>query len=67
MARHEQWQLEGSSAELYQRYLVPLITALWATDLIERSAPRSGERVLDVACGTGVVANSPPNEWEQVG
>src|SRR5215216_7399006 len=56
MMHHEQWQLEGSAAELYQRYLVPLITALWATDLVDRSAPRPGERVLDVACGTGVVA-----------
>jgi ubiquinone/menaquinone biosynthesis C-methylase UbiE len=56
MAQHEQWQLEGPAAELYQRYLVPLITALWAADLVERSAPRPGERVLDVACGTGVVA-----------
>ena len=24
------WQLEGSAAELYQRYLVPLITSKWA-------------------------------------
>ena len=56
MAQHEQWQLEGTAAELYQRYLVPLITALWAADLVERSALRPGERVLDVACGTGVVA-----------
>jgi ubiquinone/menaquinone biosynthesis C-methylase UbiE len=56
MARDEQWQLEGTAAELYQRYLVPLITSLWAADLVERSAPRPGERVLDVACGTGVVA-----------
>jgi ubiquinone/menaquinone biosynthesis C-methylase UbiE len=56
MAHHEQWQLEGTAAELYQQYLVPLITARWAADLVERSAPRSGERVLDVACGTGVVA-----------
>ncbi|RUV03761.1 methyltransferase domain-containing protein [Mesorhizobium sp. M6A.T.Cr.TU.017.01.1.1] len=58
MARQEQWQLEGSAAELYERYLVPAITALWAADLVDRAAPRSGERVLDVACGTGVVARS---------
>lgn len=56
MALHEQWQLEGTAAELFQRYIVPLITSLWAADLVERSAPRPGERVLDVACGTGVVA-----------
>ncbi|TIP77140.1 MAG: methyltransferase domain-containing protein, partial [Mesorhizobium sp.] len=48
--------MEGTAAELYQRYLVPLITSLWAADLVKRSAPRPGEQVLDVACGTGVVA-----------
>jgi ubiquinone/menaquinone biosynthesis C-methylase UbiE len=56
MRADEHWQLEGSAAELYQRYLVPAITAVWAADLVERAAPRLGERVLDVACGTGVVA-----------
>jgi ubiquinone/menaquinone biosynthesis C-methylase UbiE len=50
------WQLAGSAAELYQRHLVPAVTARWADDLVERVAPRTGERVLDVACGTGVVA-----------
>ena len=56
MAQHEAWQVGGSAAELYQRYAVPAITSLWAADLIDRAAPRPGERVLDVACGTGVVA-----------
>jgi ubiquinone/menaquinone biosynthesis C-methylase UbiE len=56
VVQHEAWQLQGSAAELYERYLVPAITSLWAADLIERGAPRAGERVLDVACGTGIVA-----------
>jgi ubiquinone/menaquinone biosynthesis C-methylase UbiE len=50
------WQLEGSAAELYQRYLVPAITMKWAEDLVARAQPRVGDAVLDVACGTGVVA-----------
>jgi ubiquinone/menaquinone biosynthesis C-methylase UbiE len=50
------WQLEGSAAELYQLYLVPAITTKWAEDLVDRARPRAGEAVLDVACGTGVVA-----------
>jgi ubiquinone/menaquinone biosynthesis C-methylase UbiE len=50
------WQMEGSAAELYQRYLVPGITSKWAADLVHRAQLRTGERVLDVACGTGVVA-----------
>jgi ubiquinone/menaquinone biosynthesis C-methylase UbiE len=52
----DHWQLEGSAAELYQRYLVPGITAKWAEDLVHRARLRGGEEVLDVACGTGVVA-----------
>jgi ubiquinone/menaquinone biosynthesis C-methylase UbiE len=52
----EQWQLDGSAPELYQRYLVPAVTAVWAADLVDRAALREGERVLDIACGTGVVA-----------
>jgi len=56
LAEHEAYQLDGSAPELYERYLVPAITALWAADLVARAAPRSGERVLDVACGTGIVA-----------
>jgi ubiquinone/menaquinone biosynthesis C-methylase UbiE len=50
------WQLEGSAAELFQRYLVPSITLKWAEDLVRRAQLRTGELVLDVACGTGVVA-----------
>lgn len=50
------WQLHGNSAELYERYLVPTVTLPWARDLVERVGLRPGDRVLDVACGTGVVA-----------
>jgi ubiquinone/menaquinone biosynthesis C-methylase UbiE len=50
------WQLEGSAADLYQRYLVPAITTKWAEDLVVRARLRASEAVLDLACGTGVVA-----------
>jgi ubiquinone/menaquinone biosynthesis C-methylase UbiE len=56
MADHEHWQLDGSAPELYQKYLVPAITAKWAEDIIDRARPFAGEVVLDIACGTGVVA-----------
>lgn len=45
----------GSAAENYERFFVPAISAPLAAELIERAALRPGERVLDVACGTGVV------------
>jgi len=53
---HEQWQVTGSAAELYQAHLVPAVTAGWAAGLVDRTGVRRAERVLDVACGTGVVA-----------
>ncbi|MGN6676600.1 MAG: class I SAM-dependent methyltransferase [Streptosporangiaceae bacterium] len=56
MENHEHWQLDGGAPEIYQRHLVPAVTAIWAADLVERVGLRRGARVLDVACGTGVVA-----------
>lgn len=58
MVDHHHWQLDGSAPELYEKYLVPAITQKWADDLVGRAQPCAGEEVLDVACGTGVVARS---------
>jgi len=46
----------GSAAEIYERHMVPAIFGPWAEDLLALATPKRGERVLDVACGTGVVA-----------
>lgn len=50
------WQLERSGPDAYEEYLVPAMFSPWADRLLDAVAPNPGERVLDVACGTGIVA-----------
>jgi SAM-dependent methyltransferase len=45
-----------AAPETYERYLVPALGRPFATDLVSAAEIRPGERVLDVACGTGIVA-----------
>ena len=54
----ERWQMTGSGPEAYERHLVPAIFAPWAAALVELARLQPGERVLDAACGTGVVARA---------
>lgn len=50
------FDVPANPAEAYQAYMVPTMFQPWSEELLERVAPKPGERVLDVACGTGVVA-----------
>jgi ubiquinone/menaquinone biosynthesis C-methylase UbiE len=45
----------GSATENYERFFVPAIGGPFAADLIAQAAVKPGERVLDVACGTGAL------------
>lgn len=45
----------ASGAENYERHFVPAIGEPVARRLIDTARPKSDERVLDLACGTGIV------------
>jgi ubiquinone/menaquinone biosynthesis C-methylase UbiE len=47
---------QGDATENYERYFVPAIGGPLAEELVKAAELRPGERVLDLACGTGVVA-----------
>jgi len=56
MREMERFQITGSAADRYERHLLPTLFEPWAKDIIGRARLQPGERVLDIACGTGVVA-----------
>src|SRR5690625_6843127 len=49
-------QQNEKPVEVYERYLSRPIGDPWTRVLIDLASPQSGERVLDLACGTGSVA-----------
>lgn len=56
MSQQGQWQVVGSAPEVYERELVTAVFGPWAPIVVELAHPRPGDRVVDIACGTGIVA-----------
>lgn len=56
MSGEKGFQLAGSAPDIYQTVLVPAWFGPWAEALLALVDLQRDERVLDVACGTGVVA-----------
>ena len=53
---HETFQLTAEAAEVYEAAFVPAFFAQWAPRLLDAAGVGNGHCVLDVACGTGIVA-----------
>jgi ubiquinone/menaquinone biosynthesis C-methylase UbiE len=54
----ETFQLSVEAAEVYESQFVPALFAEWAPHLVTAGGVAPGQAVLDVACGTGVVARA---------
>lgn len=58
MSSTETFQISAEQAEAYEAKFVPAIFAQWAPPMLDAAAVGPGQTVLDVACGTGVLARS---------
>ena len=58
MTTTESFQVSLEAAELYESTFVPAIFAEWAPLLVDTAGVQPGQSVLDVACGTGIVART---------
>ncbi len=47
------WQISGTKAEIYDQIFLPATVDEWSPRMADRVSVQSGDRVLDVACGTG--------------
>lgn len=51
-------QILAGAAEIYDRFFVPALFAQWTPRMLEAAAVGAGDRVLDVACGTGILTRA---------
>jgi ubiquinone/menaquinone biosynthesis C-methylase UbiE len=55
MGEQSGYQVSGTGAQMYEKFST-LFMRQFVPDLLEAAALKPGERVLDLACGTGLVA-----------
>lgn len=60
-------QVTRSAAEVYEQLFVPALFAEWSVRMIDFAGVAPGDDVLDVACGTGVLARQAARRVGETG
>jgi len=58
MSDSDRGQVNRSAAEVYEEFFVPALFEAWVGQVADAAAITTGQKVLDVACGTGVLARA---------
>ncbi|MEM7123952.1 MAG: methyltransferase domain-containing protein [Pseudomonadota bacterium] len=56
MEAQDQGQVTASAADIYETFFVPALFGEWAPRIADTARLSPGDDVLDIACGTGVLA-----------
>lgn len=64
MENIERGQINKSAAEIYEEFFLPALFQEWAKRVADAAQIEEGDSVLDVACGTGVLARAA---FEKIG
>ncbi len=58
MNKSDTGQVTRTAADVYEEFFVPALFQPWANRVVNAAWIKPGQKVLDVACGTGVVARA---------
>lgn len=54
----ERGQVVAAAADVYEEFFVPALFGAWPQRVLDAAGVGEGDRVLDVACGTGILARA---------
>lgn len=58
MNESEKGQVNHNAAEVYEEFFIPALFQDWPSQVADAADIKAGQQVLDVACGTGILART---------